>query len=250
MPERPFAFAACCRMPALGQGRCKVAGHHPSTPMRAEREPPTKACQPGRAERKAGQLLAYYRTIGSAAYVMRHRPVQTTGAISTRGEDFLLKRSAASPRGNAALIRLGDGATFLARPSQDFGITGGSGLLLGVGPFQPFEQPDGLTGLNRLERQRSCKIRFKKVQVSKRERAPIQTTAVDQSSWGSSDQRGDAIVCGLGERFSCQSRQLTAAGGSGWPGVVRRTQVSCGRDTRFASANSENAWAPFLAMPR
>ena len=97
--------------------------------------------------------------------------------------------------------------------------------------------------LNRLERQRSCKIRFKKVQVSKRERAPIQTTAVDQSSWGSSDQRGDAIVCGLGERFSCQSRQLTAAGGTGWPGVVRRTQVCCGRDTRFASANSENTWA-------
>src|ERR1700730_5844585 len=42
---------------------------------------------------------------------------------------------------------------------------------------------------------------------------------------------GDATVCGLGERFSCQSHQLTAAGGSGWPGVVRRTQVSCGRDT-------------------
>src|SRR5258705_13591030 len=35
----------------------------------------------------------------------------------------------------------------------------------------------------------------------------------------------------LANVFSCQSRQLTAGGGTGWPGVVRRTQVSCGRDT-------------------
>jgi hypothetical protein len=33
----------------------------------------------------------------------------------------------------------------------------------------------------------------------------ITTIEIDLGK-GSSDQRGDAIVCGLGERFSCQSR--------------------------------------------
>jgi hypothetical protein len=40
--------------------------------MRA-REPSERACEP-RAERKAEQLLAYYRTTRCTAYVMRHRP--------------------------------------------------------------------------------------------------------------------------------------------------------------------------------
>src|SRR3954447_26430496 len=55
--------------------------------------------------------------------------------------------------------------------------------------------------------------------------------ATTKVPWETLINGGDATVCSLGERFSCQSRQLTAAGGSGWPGVVRRTEVSCGRDT-------------------
>ena len=53
-----------------------------------------------------------------------------------------------------------------------------------------------------------------------------------------------------GNVFSCQSRQLTTAGGSGWP-WCRQADASVLRARyRFASANSENTWAPFLAMPR
>jgi hypothetical protein len=44
----------------------------PPHPMR-RREQSERACEP-RAERKAEQRLAYYRTTRSTAYVMRHRP--------------------------------------------------------------------------------------------------------------------------------------------------------------------------------
>jgi hypothetical protein len=72
-----------------------------------------------------------------------------------------------------------------------------------------------------------------------------------RASQGSSDQLGrcDRLRL-LGERFSCQSRQLKAAGGvrMAW---YRQPDASVLRARyRFASANSENTWAPFLAMPR
>jgi hypothetical protein len=58
------------------------------------------------------------------------------------------------------------------------------------------------------------------------------------------------LFAAQGNVFSCQSRQLTTAGGSGWP-WCRQADASVLRARyRFASANSENTWAPFLAMPR
>src|SRR6478736_5477874 len=61
---------------------------------------------------------------------------------------------------------------------------------------------------------------------------------------------GDAIVCGLGERFFL-SKPPAHSGGRDRMAWCRQADASFLRARyRFASANSENTWAPFLAMPR
>src|SRR5262245_10164384 len=75
---RALPFSDLTRKPALVTPQVTIRGHPPAghhlIPIRGPIDSRTseRACEP-RAERKAGHLLAYYRTTCTAAYVMRHR---------------------------------------------------------------------------------------------------------------------------------------------------------------------------------